>query len=1134
MNMPSPSNPSQAAYALGDQPCTREAFYAMACDPQRNVVVQACAGAGKTWMLVSRILRALLNAQTAASSIHTSGAESSHHAALAPHTILAITFTKKAAGEMRQRLQEWLEQFATADDATLAQELINRGISSQIALQPNNNVRKQLSNLYQSLLESGRSVQIRTFHSWFAALLRSAPLAVLEQLGLPTIYELLEDDSQATAQVWRRFYDALQASDTLRATYFDAVAAHGRSNVDKALASALDKRVEFGLADAAGVVEGSIRPFAVVYQEFAGLAAPLDIFAIGNSQRELLSTAAKTLGQYDGAIPQKAASQIERALTDNNLPNALTALLTQAGTPRKFSDKVPGIAQVRSLQALCVRINAATQQHAAWQHQQRMAQLTRALITCFSALKRERAWVDMGDVERAALHLLSDPVLSGWVQQRLDAQIRHLLIDEFQDTNPLQWQALQAWLSGYAGAGQSAPSVFIVGDPKQSIYRFRRAEPQVFVAATEFVCEALGGVVLSCDHTRRNAQGVLAAVNAVMQGAASQGYEGFRPHSSESKDAGSVLRLPLVERDAADTEVPSSEWRDTLSMARDETEEHIRTRESAQAAHWVAQHIASGVPAGQVMVLARKRDRLQRMRDALQSLGIASQISEKTQLMEHCEVQDMVALVEAIVSPTHDLALARALKSPLFGVTDDQLIAIAQTARAQHCTWWQALYKEELLTLLKIGLQPDLLLKIQEDLRTYQHAFATLPPHDALAAVYAHRDVIARCMAAAPTSQRASVQLHLQALLVMALDLDGGRFLTPYAWVRALKSGAARAPANTQTAGDAVQLLTVHGAKGLEAHTVLLLDTNAQAEKARFMDVLIDWPAQHTAPTTFAFLTTESAPPVCVAQALAHELAAREREETNALYVAMTRACDTLALSAHEVRTIDAASPWQRFVACEAASGVALVQEVNVPAAEPLHSPANPSEQLFLLLKMPVAQSNIAQAAMKTGAIERANQATDNALTQLASASSSAARIGLAMHRLLELYSPGLDIAAIAPSVCAQWGLDATQTQQALATAQRITEGPAAWVWDAAQVDWQANEVELLHAGEVLRLDRLVRHAQSEIWWVLDYKSAAAPEQQAELRAQMQRYAVAVREANAGARVNAAFITGEGQLVEVQ
>jgi ATP-dependent helicase/nuclease subunit A len=1156
-------NTQAYAYALDGQPCTREAFYAVACDPQRNVVVQACAGAGKTWMLVSRILRALLNAQTA----NAAALPSTHTSNLAPQEILAITFTKKAAGEMRQRLQEWLQEFAVADDATLAQELLHRGVASQIALQPNRILREQLSNLYQSVLASGRTVQIRTFHSWFAALLRSAPMAALEQLGLPTQYELLEDDSQATALVWRRFYDALAADDALRTTYGEAVAAHGRFNVDKALSSALDKRVEFALADAAGTVASSIRPFAQVYAEFAGLDVPIDIFAPGSTQRQRLSDVAVTLGKYDGAIPQKAASEIERALTDNELPDALSALVIKAGTARKFSDKIPGIEQVREMQTLCVRVNAAQQQHEAWLHQTRMAQLTRALIACYSALKRERAWVDMGDVERSALHLLSDPVLSGWVQQRLDAQTRHLLIDEFQDTNPLQWQALQAWLASYAGAGGSAPSVFIVGDPKQSIYRFRRAEPQVFVAASAFVCEAMQGVVLSCDHTRRNARGVLAAVNGVMQGAAEQGYEGYRLHTTESKDAGQVLRLPLVVREEADAQEASTEWRDTLTTARDEAEEHIRTRECQQAAQWVAQHIAQGTPAGEVMVLARKRDRLQRMRDALQTLGIAAQISEKTQLMEHCEVQDVVALVDAIVSPTNDLALARALKSPLFGVTDDQLVSIAQVAQAQRCTWWQALSKHELLpqysmaldadssikTANSLAVDPADFVKLAADLQSYQTLFATLPPHDALAAVYQHADVLARFMAAAPAPQRSTVAANLQALLAAALDVDGGRFLTPYAWVRALKSGSVRTPASVAKSSNegeaqhsAVQLLTVHGAKGLEAHTVLMLDANAQAEKSRSMDVLIDWPAEQAAPTTFAFLASESAPPACVKDALEHEQIARAREETNALYVAMTRAQHTLVLSAHEVRTPDPTSPWQRFAVLGDAVNIDDVQ-LGEPQTAQGNAAGQPGvaaqlsaqikgtsptlqEQQFYIKKMPLAQWNIAGAAINS-VVNGSNSATEP--TAPSTPDSAASRIGQAMHRLLELYAPGYDMQHAARSIGAQFQLDAAQSAQALALAQRITQGEAAWVWDAAVVDWQANEVELVHGGTLLRLDRVVRHRATQTWWVLDYKSSTAPERQLALREQIAQYARALRAATPGAVVCAAFISGEGLVIEI-
>jgi ATP-dependent helicase/nuclease subunit A len=1112
------------AYALGGQPCSREQFYAVACDPQRNVVVQACAGAGKTWMLVSRILRALL-------------LQSTQDTALKPQEILAITFTKKAAGEMRQRLQEWLEDFASADEATLMNELRARGVLHNADAHtndknciPRNSIDAfKLSKLQQMLLQSSRSVQIRTFHSWFAALLRSAPLAVLEQLGLPAQYELLEDDSQAVAQVWRRFYAVLHGDDALRHIYNDAVAAHGRFNVDKALSSALDKRVEFALADAAGVVNASIRPFAQVYAEFAGLDAPLELLAAGRVERQQLVEAGRILGRYDGKIPQKAASEIERAITDNDLPAALSALVTKEGTARKFSDKVTGIEHVRALQEQCIRINAAQQQHGAWQHQQRMAQLSRALIASYSALKRERAWVDMGDVERAALHLLSDPVLSGWVLERLDAQTRHLLIDEFQDTNPLQWQALQAWLSGYAGAGSSAPSVFIVGDPKQSIYRFRRAEPQVFIAATDFVCEALGGVVLSCDHTRRNARGVLAAVNGVMQGAADQGYEGFRPHTTESAVAGSVLRLPLVAREAADDEDANTDWRDTLTTPRDEATEHIRSRECAQAALWVQQHIASGTPAGQVMVLARKRDRLQRMALALQERGIASQISEKTPLFSYCEVQDVVALVDALVSTTHDLSLARALKSPLFGWTDAQLVTVAQAAKALRCTWWQVI-----TTLLSNKEQESEYFNKDEavfinttaaTLQQYQQWFATLPPHDALAAVYHHANVLARCMAAAPAAQRDATAHHLQALLAAALDVDGGRFLTPYAWVRALKAASVRAPTATALQADAVQLLTVHGAKGLEAHTVLMLDTNAQAEKARSMDVLIDWPAQHSAPTTFAFLATESAAPQCVAAALLHEQTARAREETNALYVAMTRAQHTLALSAHEVAKPDAHSPWQRFAALgEDLVGSAVVgwQDDDSDSQTKTQFPHNIPAQ-FTLLTMPPLQVNTVSSGTKT-ALHK---------PLIAEQGSAEARIGQCMHRLLELYAPGYDLAAAAPSVATQFALNAEQSAQALTMAQAITQGPAAWLWDAALIDWQANEVELVHAGQSLRIDRLVKQRDNQHWWVIDYKSAAAAHQHSAHREQLATYQQAVQTVYPTSIVRAALISGTGQLTEL-
>jgi ATP-dependent helicase/nuclease subunit A len=391
----------------------------------------------------------------------------------------------------------------------------------------------------------------------------------------------------------------------------------------------------------------------------------------------------------------------------------------------------------------------------------------------------------MNDVERAALVMLSDPVLSCWVQERLDARVKHLLIDEFQDTNPLQWQALHAWLSGYAGAGGDAPSVFIVGDPKQSIYRFRRAEPQVFRAAQVFVAEGLSGDLLSCDHTHRNAPAVMEAVNEVMAAAQAAGqYEGFRPHTTESRQPGAVANLPQVSRNdpphpgrgARASASEPLEWRDSLSIPRELPEEKLIALECRQAAAWIAQQIAAGAEPQHIMVLARKRDRLAFMEDELRALHIPAQQPEKTDLCEAPAVQDITALLDALVSPTHDLSLARALKSPLFGLGDEALVALAVAARqareaGRSTPWFELLQEED-------GLPPQLH-GVCATLLRWKGCVDRLPPHDALETIYHDGNVLARFAAATPAPLRVAVLAQLRALLGAALQVDGARYATP-------------------------------------------------------------------------------------------------------------------------------------------------------------------------------------------------------------------------------------------------------------------------------------------------------------------------------------------------------------------
>jgi ATP-dependent helicase/nuclease subunit A len=1074
--------PVEPAYEHNGRPVTRQQFYAIACDPRRHVAVEACAGAGKTWMLVSRILRALL-----------AGAQ--------PHEILAITFTRKAAGEMRQRLQEWLAQWSGAPDEVLARELAARGLPQADAP-----VRAALRGLYAQLLQAGRPVQIRTFHSWFAALLRGAPVSVLQSLGLPTRFDLLEDDKEAVARVWRPFHAAVERDAAARADYEASVAAYGRFNTLKGLEAALSKRVEFAMADAVGVVDDSVRPFGEVFTEFAGAEHPAQVLRQAWVRASLLE-AARTLGRASAPSFAAKGGELERALAEDDLQGVLDALLTQSREGRKFSEKLAGLDDVRTAQSLAQRLCAAALQHEAWLHHRRTARLARHLLAAYAAVKREQGWVDMSDVERTAHVLLSDPVLAGWVQERLDQRVRHLLIDEFQDTNALQWQALHAWLASYAGAGADGPRVFIVGDPKQSIYRFRRAEPQVFQAAQEFIGRDLEGDRLSCDHTHRNAPAVLAAVNAVMQAAVREGaYGGFRSHTTQSAQEGAVLALPPIPRPTPEAQAAEAmTWRDSLTVPRELPEERLVSLECRQAAAWIAARLRAGLPAHEVMVLARRRERLAAMEEELRALHIAAQQPEKTDLCEAPEIQDLAALLDVLVSPGHDLSLARALKSPLFSCGDDALVALAGRVRAAAAegpprSWFELLQHAQDL--------PQPLPAAATALRRWQRWVQVLPPHDALQAIYDDGDVLARFARNAPAPLRAGVLANLQALLGAALQVGGGRYLTPYAFVRALKAGGIRGPA--VAAEGVVRLLTVHGAKGLEAQVVILLDTDGAPARPESMGALCEWPGEAPAPWRFAFLASEARPPACSVDALAVEQAARAREELNALYVAMTRAGRELVISSVMPSGTSGLTWWQRLLPCAA--------PLPAPAAaSPLHG-EGAGEDAFTLRVVPGAA-----------------QATLEWLRPAAPAGSAASRLGEAMHRLLETWQPRIGIGPVQlREVERSFALDSVAAQQAAAMARRIVQGEGAWAWDPAQVDWQGNEVELHFGGELLRLDRLVRRRDSGEWWVLDFKSAAQPERQPELVEQMRRYGEAVAAANAGAVVRTAFLTAQGAMVVLQ
>jgi ATP-dependent helicase/nuclease subunit A len=277
--------------------------------------------------------------------------------------------------------------------------------------------------------------------------------------------------------------------------------------------------------------------------------------------------------------------------------------------------------------------------------------------------------------------------------------------------------------------------------------------------------------------------------------------------------------------------------------------------------------------------------------------------------------------------------------------------------------------------------------------------------------------------------------------------------------------------------------------------------------------VLLDWPGEQELPQSFMFLASETRLPASAVQAMSDEQAARQREELNALYVAMTRARHRLVLSSVQPHQANEHSWWQRLQGgCEALTVTSSDDQSCATVLEPATSICLPV--LPALTAVP-SRAGAEKEVAETAALE--------------------SLIGQAMHRLLEWAPLGAQ-ACPEPQVqraAREFGLDAAQGKQAAEMAQRILRGEGAWAWDATQIDWQGNEVAITVQGSVRRIDRLVRRSSGE-WWVLDYKSAARPLAQDELVAQLRGYRAAVQKIYAGQVVRAAFLSAQGTLEEIE
>ena len=877
-----------------------------AIDPNHSATVSASAGTGKTWLLVSRIMRLLLTG-------------------VKPEAILAITFTRKAAAEMQTRLNERLLLLASCDERELEQQL------AIIGAEANKSTLSNARTLYEILLHDIHQPRITTFHAFCQDILKRFPF----EATVPPGFELVEQTAELASEAWDLlFTEATRHPDAELAqaleTLFDNC--NGINNTLTALHSFLAHRSDwwaytFAQHNPVEFAVSSLRQQLQITDE----ADPANGFFTSSSLAQLREFA-DLLAKHPTAGNTKHAELIVHVenLTGQGkkqdaFDNVIGIFFTGQGEPRKRSSSKTQIKKmgpegdarfIELHEWFCERIQQILEQRArlntfilssAWYL------AGSQLLQYYQNIKSERRLLDFADLEWNAYLLLNDENNALWVQYKLDARINHILIDEFQDTNPTQWQLLLPLLKELsAPQTEQQRSVFLVGDSKQSIYRFRRAQPKLFDIAQDWLGQQFNAVNAVLDTSRRSSPAIMDFVNTVFgEGKLNERIVHFALHHTHLKNLwGRVEVLPLfdnAEQHSAGDDVPAVEsaLRNPLLVPRILQEDERRVHEAKFIAGKIRELIAASTLVGEtessrpmkyddIIILLRHRTHAAIYENALMQVGIPYIGIDKGTLLETLETRDVMALLEVLMAPFNNLALAQVLKSPIFDFTDQELIQMA-AMKGSH--WLQRL--RELARNNPTNNQFTRAVKL---LGNWQSLMGKLPVHDLLDKIYSDSNLIARYVAAYPAHLQHRVVSNLNRFIELALEIDSGRYPSVGRFLYRLQTMRASeqdAPDQTPAGkSDArIRLMTIHAAKGLEAPVIFLADAANTTRGKDAYEAIVEWPADSNRPQHYLMASRKTERDDWTNRLLTQQDIAIHREETNLLYVAVTRAKQLLFIS---------------------------------------------------------------------------------------------------------------------------------------------------------------------------------------------------------------------------------------------
>lgn len=857
----------------------------IASDPAHSVWVAANAGSGKTRVLTDRVLRMLLKG-------------------IAPHRILCLTYTKAAAAEMSLRIQKQLAQWVTVPEEELAKNLY--ALLGRVAEAEE---LTRARRLFAQVVDEPAGMHIQTIHALCQSLLRRFSV----EAGVSPHFRLIDDrEAQALMEEAKEHLFLTHRLHEDKALLVEAIqqvaATISEQSFYTVLKEIITHRGKFSALIQDGLEDYRQRlaqTLGLDYPPIAEAECAKQYFRYGDQEIAQLRQVLHLMQVSDKPTDQNRGAKLAVWLDcyadydATRLELWLGALLKEDGEPRVVGHHTFMTAAVtrkcpQAVEWMQREVDRASAyvRHRAALRTARLSEsiwhIAKALLEFYYHLKQRRGALDYEDLILLTRDLLNRPGIAPWVLYKLDGGIDHLLVDEAQDTSRIQWQIIEAIAAEFfAGesAGRKNRSLFVVGDEKQSIYSFQGAEPQAFAEMKQYFAQRIQAAekpyeAVNLSLSFRSSAAVLSAVDAVF--AQPEARDGVLItgsdilHQAHRHAPGRVECWPLFK---TEEKAEREAWTiPEVQIMPELPDRKLAIKIADTIAGWLAEGrllVGQGreVQPGDILILVRRRNRFYSfLNAALKQRGIPVAGADRLKLSDHIAVEDMLALAQFLLLPEDDLNLACLLKSPLYGMSEEELFRICHDRNA---TLWETVCSRNHPAAASLA---SLLSQVDY-----------LPPFELFSQVLeaegGRRKFIARLGEEAqdPLNEFLSLALHYEQLHQPSLQ----GFVH---WFSQVETEIKR---DMDKSTGQVRVLTVHGAKGLEAPIVFLPDTTGlptMTERLFLQD--------QTGVFLWSYRAAEDAEALRILKECKKQEAMQEYRRL--LYVAMTRAADELYICGYQ------------------------------------------------------------------------------------------------------------------------------------------------------------------------------------------------------------------------------------------